>query len=327
MKHNELILFLITLFILIFFTNHSSSVEILRIKGSNTVLPVIDEATFRWQELKPDVTIEFSGPGSGAGFSALLDGTADIAPMSRPPKTTELAQATASGFNITQSIIGKDALIVVLNIQNPITSLSTENITDIYSGTIRDWTEFDSSISFADTKIKIIERDENSGTHDYFNAFFLNNKSVPSNELGSYYSQHTSTSKLFEIVQNEENAIGYGGLAYLTKNVKAINIDDIEPTVENTQNNKYPISRELFLVWDFATLSTTGKEFINYMFTPEGQYIVRIAGYVPITTAAASYTSISNISQSEISGETLAIGAVFLIIAKFAITKHRKRMN
>ena len=318
---NKLVFSLTVLFIFSSFGSYSSGKEVLRIKGSNTVLPVIEEATLRWQELRSDVIVEASGPGSGAGFSALLDGIADIAPMSRVPKENELSTAKSNGFNITQSVIGKDALIIVVHSNNPITSLSTKNISDIYSGIIRDWTEFDSSISFADTKIKVVERDENSGTHDYFNDFFLEGSSVPSNTLGSYYSQHTSTSKLFEIVKVEENAIGYGGLAYLTNKVRTVKVDNIEPTVENAKTDKYPVARELLLVWDSNTLSKVGKEFTDYMLTPEGQFVVNQAGYIPITTAASSYTSISN---TQLTGGLLLTSSVISMFFAIVII-NRKR--
>lgn len=270
----------------------------LSIIGSNTVFPIIAEAQARWGELHPEVQFATDGPGSGAGFDALLDGTADLAPMSRAPKASELQEALDAGQSIKQLTIARDALIVVLPPANPITDLTKDQVSGIFGGNITDWTEVDNSLDFSymmDTTIRVVERDQDSGTHDFFNEFFLGGGGVPASDLGANYAQYAGTGDLFSDVAENQNAIGYGGMAYLDNTIKAVSIDGVEANKVNAGDGTYSVTRPLFVVWDTNDEMNNPliKEFTDYLMSPEGQYIADSVGYVAIEPMATGYTQVA----------------------------------
>lgn len=280
----------------------------LSIIGSNTVFPIVAEAQARWGELHPDVQFSTEGPGSGAGFDALLDGTADIAPMSRAPKENELKEASDNGQDIEQLIVARDALIVVIPNENPINDLTQDQVSSIYNGSVRDWKDVipnddDSRFDYmADTTIRVVERDQDSGTHDFFNDFFIGGNEVPASDFGQYYAQYAGTGDLFSDVSENENAIGYGGLAYLDNSVKAVDIDRIEANKENAGDGSYPVTRPLFLVWDKndETENPLIKEFTDYIMSPEGQYIADSVGYIAVEPMTTGYTEVAGQEETPV---------------------------
>ena len=275
----------------------NAEVQTLRIKGSNTLFPIIESASLEWEDQYPDVTIEAAGPGSGAGMKLLLDGQTDIAPMSRAPKDSEIQAGVDKGMDIKSETVGLDALIIIVNKDNPVNDLTHDQIAGIFNGTIRKWSSIDPTVNLVKDEIKVIERDTNSGTHDYFNEFFLGEGSVPADKLGENYAQYASTSQLFENVASEVNAIGYGGLAYLDDTVKAVNVDGKTPSVETAKTGEYPVARPLYLVYDDKTLIDIGRTFIDYILSPEGQRLVLDVGYVNVKEAADPSASGANTSE------------------------------
>ncbi len=281
MKPNYLFLKLISLIIVSLLINQSVIADLsgtIDVTGSNTVYPIMNAAGARFQEIHPDVSISISGPGSGAGISALIDGITDLAPMSRAPKQAEIDDATSKGMKLNITTIAIDAIVIIINKDNPIVNLNSEDISAIYSGNKTQWADFGWNEGGS---IKVLERDENSGTHDYFNEEFLNGNEVDPTKVAEH-AQFASTKELFDTVATEKNTIGYGGLAYLSDDVKAVNVNNVAANKANAKDGSYSVSRPLFIVFDQNTVSTVAAAFVNFVLSPEGQAIVEQVGYVAI---------------------------------------------
>lgn len=273
--------------------------ETLVIEGSNTVYPIANLAAARFQEINPDITVTIGGAGSGVGIASLLNGQCDIADASRFPKDAEITIANTSGIEMIVHTVAKDGIIIIVHPDNPITQLTQQQITDIYNGTSTSWSDL--GITLAIDGIKVLERDENSGTHDYFNKVFLAKQEVDSSGLFAY-GQYSSTSQLFEIVATEVNAIGYGGLGYLDDTIKAVEVDDgtgtyVAPSVPTVRDGSYPISRPLYMITD-GTPTGLVKDFIDFVMSYEGQSIVFYTGYIPVGDYTEEYNPTEGISTS-----------------------------
>ncbi len=300
----------ILLLVMIFASSTAVAETKLSIVGSNTLFPIVEAVGARFQELNPDVTISVEGPGSGAGITALIDRQTDIAPMSREPKQEEVNEATAKGIELNITKVALDALIIVVNKENPIDSLTREQITGIYNGTYTNWAD----VGWASGgDIFVIERDENSGTHDFFNEFFLDGEEVdPAKVKG--HKQEASTSQLFRLVADQKNAIGYGGLAFFTDIVKKVKVDGVEGTIETAKDGSYPVARPLFYVFDEKTISDIGRQFVEYTLSPEGQYLVLDVGYVNVAEAAQTLSEVASIDNTPLNPLPLMAGIVFLAL-------------
>ncbi len=292
-----------------------SSTSTIKVVGSNTVFPIMEAAGARFNEMNPDVTVSIEGPGSGAGISALIDGQTDLAPMSRAPKNAEIEASKSKGIELNITTIALDALVVIVNKVNTINDLSIANITSIYSGNITNWSAFGGS-----GDITVIERDENSGTHDYFNDLFLGGNEVDPTAVYSH-KQEASTSTLFKLIAEDENAIGYGGLAYMDDTVKAVSIEGVEANKANAADGSYAIARPLFIVFDEKTVSSLARELVDYILGPEGQWIINDVGYVALFEMA---TGLSELELGENQVPGFEFIAAFSSIILITIYKRRK---
>jgi len=231
--------------------------------------------------------LRFSGPGSGAGIAALIDGTTDICQASRAIKTTEIDQAKTKGVIIYEIQVATDALSVVVNPANPINELTFAQLSAIYTNQITNWKELGGN----DAPIVVLSRDSNSGTFAYFLEDVIQMPGLPTADKTLQYGGKVlmlpSTEEGVSQVAGNANAIFYSGLGYVSDDVKTIavkktaNDASVKPTVDTALNNTYPISRPLFY---YTNGTPTGviKAYIDYCLSPEGQQEVLTAGFVPL---------------------------------------------
>jgi phosphate transport system substrate-binding protein len=284
----------------------------IRIHGSSTVFPIAEQASNRYHQLHPEVDFDIGGGGSGTGIAMLINGEADIADMSRLPKASEEADAIAEGVNITVHTVAKDGIAICVHNDNPLTGLSIANITDIYNGTVTSWAAFGITGLTSDN-IKVVERDENSGTHDFFNEFFLDSAEVPQAKVAAY-QQTGSHPETVTILQTENNAIGYLGLAYVDGSVNDVPVDGVAPSFNTVKDDSYPVARGLYMVTDGVPTGPVG-DFIDFIFSEEGQSIVYYVGYIPVGT-------LYNTTWTPIQDTPLPIiPALFAIVAAVAVTR------
>ncbi|MBC2714145.1 MAG: phosphate ABC transporter substrate-binding protein [Desulfobacteraceae bacterium] len=247
--------------------------ETLEIKGSTTVLPIAQKAAEAFMKIYPDVNVSVSGGGSGNGIKAIIDGTTDIADASRFIKDKEVALAVEKGVYPVPFGVAYDCIVPVVHLSNPIKNLTIDQLKDIYMGKIKNWKE----IGGSDKKIVVISRDTSSGTYEVWNKLVMKKERVFPGAL-----LQASNGAVAQAVAKNSYAVGYVGLSYLNKDLKALTVDGVKATAENAMTAAYPISRVLYMFTKGWPTGTTLK-FINFVMHPaKGQKIVAEAGYVPL---------------------------------------------
>ncbi|OFX80061.1 MAG: phosphate ABC transporter substrate-binding protein [Bacteroidetes bacterium GWE2_29_8] len=253
--------------------------ESLKIKGSDTCLPLTQKAAENYMKKNKEASIMVTGGGSGVGLAALLDGTTDVAMASRKMKMDEILQLKKTGNSEYKEItIANDAIAVIVNPSNKISKLTREQIEDIYTGKIDNWKDLGGD----DIKIIAYSRESSSGTYEFFKEHVLNKKN-----FGPSMLLMPATGAIVQSVSQTEGAIGYVGVAYIENSIKAllISYDNgqsyIEPTIENAKSKLYPISRPLYYYYLTKSESLV-KPFVDYLLSEEGQKIVVSEGYVPV---------------------------------------------
>jgi phosphate transport system substrate-binding protein len=250
----------------------------LKIKGSDTVLPLTQKEAEVYMKKYPGSSIMVTGGGSGVGLAALQSGTTDIAQSSRKMKMDEKMKLQDAGKAFTEKIIAYDALAVILHPSNKVTQLTREQLEAIYTGKITNWKE----VGGDDMPIVLYSRETSSGTYEFFREHVLNKKNFAPSAL-----LMPATGAIVQSVSQTKGAIGYVGLAYLESDIKAIKVSYdggktyVTPSVENAKNKTYPITRPLYYYY-LNSAEKVVKPFVDFVLSAEGQKIVAEIGFVPL---------------------------------------------
>lgn len=245
---------------------------VLKIKGSDTMLFLTSSLAKEFMKKNPSISIYVEGGGTKSGIEALAKGKIDICTASRNLKFDEIQVISDEFRSVGVTIlIAKDALSIYLNPKNPIEKLTLNDVRNIFTCKISNWKE----IGGNDKSIRVLNRSLNSGTYLYFKEHVLMNEDY-------CYDIETipTTEEIIKIVSQDEYAVGYGGIGYSDGIIHAA-INDVYPTEEDVRNEKYPLSRYLM----FITLTMPAdniKIFIDWVLSPEGQLIVKQAGFIPL---------------------------------------------
>jgi phosphate transport system substrate-binding protein len=254
-------------------------------KGSDTIVNLALAWAEFYQGEHPDVRISVTGGGSGTGIAALINGTVDIANASRQIKTEEIEEAQSNGVDPVEFVIARDAIAVIVNPENPVDKLTLQQISDMYSGKINNWSE----VGGEDRPIVRLSRETNSGTHVYFLETVLR---LGDKENKTLFSRDTlllpSSEGIIAEVRQNPNAIGYDGLGYVPPDLKMIAIakeaggEYVLPSIETVNNASYPIARDLYM-YTAGEPTGTVKIYLDWIITSdEAQDIVKELGFVPI---------------------------------------------
>lgn len=252
--------------------------------GSDTIVNLALAWAEAYQHVRPDVRISVSGGGSGTGLAALINGTADIANASRKIKDEERADAEKNGIQPVEIEIARDAIAVIVHPGNPVTQLTLQQISAIYSGQITNWRE----VGGEDRPIVRLSRESNSGTHVYFLEEVVrlgqkDNKTLFSPDTLLLPSSEGITAE----VRQNPNAIGYDGLGYVTPDVQTLAVarrpgdPAVKPSIESVNNGTYPIARPLFMYTPGEPAGEV-RQYLDWILGPAGQQIVGQLGFVPL---------------------------------------------
>jgi phosphate transport system substrate-binding protein len=248
------------------------------IKGSDTVLPLSQKEAEMYMKKNSGQSVTVIGGGSGVGIAALLDNTTDIAMSSRPLKMDERMKMQDAGRGFKETVVAYDALSVIVNPANKVSQLTREQLEGIFTGKIKNWKE----VGGEDMAIVAYSRESSSGTYEFFKEHVLNRKNYSSTVLNM-----PATGAIVQSVSQTKGAIGYIGLAYMTKEVKDVKVsydkgkNYVEATFANAKNKSYPIVRPLYYYYTNAKEKMV-KPFLDYVLSPEGQKIVEQIGYVSL---------------------------------------------
>ena len=265
--------------------NASPTIESIENKGSDTIVNLALAWAEGYQVEHPEVRISVTGGGSGTGIAALINNTVDIANASRQIKAKEVESAQANGSNPVEFVIARDAIAVIVHLDNPVDDLTLQQLSDIYSGKFNNWQD----VGGDNRPIVRLSRETNSGTHVYFLETVLRLGEKENNTLFSTNTLLLPSSEGISVeIRQNPNAIGYDGLGYVTEDMKVIavarNPDSpyVYPSAESVNNDTYPIARDLYMYTN-GEPSGAIADYLMWILSPESQQIVSALGFVPIS--------------------------------------------
>lgn len=240
----------------------------INIAGGTAHIPVMKEAAKAIMKHNNKIVITIAGGGSGVGVKQVGEGLVNIGNTGRALKDGEVKQ-----YGLISYPFAIDGVAVAVNPANPVKSLTSAQVQDIFSGKITNWKE----VGGKDAPIDLYTREDGSGTREVFVDILLKKGAILQNAVvvNSNGSMKTSIAK-------DANSIGYVGIGHVDKSVQAVNIDGVEPTQENAASGKYKVTRLLYM----NTKGTPDKltdTFIKYITdSSDGKKFIEKAGYIPL---------------------------------------------
>jgi len=272
---------------------------VIRVEGSDTMVNVAQAWAEEYHQTHPGISVQVLGGGSGVGIASLIDGNCDIADCSRKMKPPEIEKATTKqGQRPEECVAGLDALAVYAHKDNPLDSISIEELAEIFGegGEITEWRQLGvDPDSRRFTKIIRVNRQNSSGTYSYFREAVLYKKDRSGKEIKRDYKlgsiDQSGSKDVIALISSTPCAIGYSGMGYQAPGVKMLRISrrkgepGIAPTAANARAKdpprRYPITRPL-LMYTIGNPQGPVKEYIDWILSPDGQKVLEAIGYVPI---------------------------------------------
>lgn len=237
--------------------------------GSTSMSNVMNYLAEGFREVDGDITVTVEGGGSGAGVEAALNGTADIGLASRALDESETAQG------LVGTTLALDGIAIIVNGDNPVSDLTLEQIAQIYTGQITNW----SQLGGDDAQIALMGRESGSGTRDGF-------ESITDTEGECQYDQElTSTGAVIEAVRSNPQAIGYASLSEVEgqAGITAVTVGGVECSEATVLDGSYTIQRPFVLVTNSANqLSPSAQAFFDWATSTAANDLIVSAGAVPV---------------------------------------------
>lgn len=237
----------------------------LTLTGSTSMSDVGSALAEGFMSEHPDVTVSVGGNGSGEGPTAVIDGTAQIGMLSRDLKDSE------NPDSFDKYIIGFDGIAVIVNAENSVKDLTTEQIAQIFKGEITNWKD----VGGEDAIIQCIGREAASGTRGAFEEI------MDVEDVCVYAEEQNSTGVVKQSVSGNPNAIGYVSLSSVDESVIAVDLDGVAATVENVTSGSYTLQRPFVMIVKKGSSDVLANAFMDYVFSEAGQKIIGDDGVVP----------------------------------------------
>ena len=266
--------------------------------GSDTLNNLMTFWSEGFKASYPNVKIQVEGKGSGTAPVALTSGVAQVGPMSREMKATEISAFAAKfGHKPTRIAVAIDALAVFVHKDNPVAGLSLTQVDGIFSSTrkrggqdVLTWGALEQKGALAGKTISSFGRNSASGTYGYFKEVALKN-----GDYKDTIKEQPGSSSVVQGIAADVGAIGYSGIGYATSGVRALPLavdgtSFVEPNYANCLNGSYPLSRYLYVYVNKAPSRPMDKltsEFITFVLSKQGQEIVIKDGYFPLPADVA----------------------------------------
>lgn len=260
--------------------------------GSDTLNNLMTLWAEGFKKTYPNVNIQIEGKGSSTAPPALIEGTAQLGPMSREMKAEEIdAFEKKFGYKPTAVKLAIDALAIFAHKDNPLKGMSMEQVDSIFSSTrkkggddISDWGQLGLD-AWKGRAISLFGRNSASGTYGFFQEHALSK-----GDFKSSVKEQPGSSAVVQGIAGDQYALGYSGIGYKTSGVRALPIsvdggEAFEASYTNSLSGDYPMARFLLVYVNKkpgASLDTLTLEFIKYVLSKEGQMIVEKDGYYPM---------------------------------------------
>lgn len=267
--------------------------------GSDTLNNLMTFWAEGFKKAYPNVNIQIEGKGSATAPPALIEGTAQLGPMSREMKKEELdAFEKKFGYKPTEVKVAIDALAVFVHKDNPIKGLSMQQVDSIFSSTFKaggkDVAAWDQVglAPWAGKALSLYGRNSASGTYAYFKEVALKK-----GDFKSTVKEQPGSSAVVQGISADQYGIGYSGIGYVTSSVRALPLSEkpngklVEATYENCLSGDYPLARFLYIYINKkpgAPIDKLTGEFLKFVVSKEGQEIVVKDGYFPIPAEVAT---------------------------------------
>ena len=233
--------------------------------GSTSMEKVIGALSESYMAANKDVTVNYNPTGSGAGITAVQEGTCDIGLSSRALKDEEKAAG------LKETVLAYDGIAIIVHPDNPVSDLSIEQIAKLYTGEITNWKD----VGGSDAEVVLIGREAASGTRDGFESI------TGTKDKCQYRQELTSTGDVITAVSQNPDAIGYASLAAIKDSVKALSVDGVTPSETTVKDGSYPVQRPFVLVTvEGKALSAAAQSFFGYATSANAADIIAKAGAV-----------------------------------------------
>ena len=233
--------------------------------GSTSMEKVIGALSESYMAANKDVTVNYNPTGSGAGITAVQEGTCDIGLSSRALKDEEKAAG------LKETVLAYDGIAIIVHPDNPVSDLSIEQIAKLYTGEITNWKD----VGGSDAEVVLIGREAASGTRDGFESI------TGTKDKCQYRQELTSTGDVITAVSQNPDAIGYASLAAIKDSVKALSVDGVTPSETTVKDGSYQVQRPFMLVTvEGKALSAAAQSFFDYATSADAADIIAKAGAV-----------------------------------------------
>lgn len=266
--------------------------------GSDTLNNLMTLWAEGFKSQYPNIKIQIEGKGSATAPPALIEGTAQLGPMSRQMKGAEIdAFEKKYGYKPTEIKVAIDALAVFVHKDNPIKSLKIRQLDGIFSTTrkqggddVTKWGDIGLEGAWAAKPMSLFGRNSASGTYGFFKETALKG-----GDFKPSVKEQPGSSSVVQGVASDLSGIGYSGIGYATSGVKAVALESsngkvYDPSLENSLNGKYPLARYLYVYINKKPgqpLDTLQSEFLKFICSKSGQEVVVKDGYFPMPASIA----------------------------------------
>ncbi|MFN3580470.1 MAG: PstS family phosphate ABC transporter substrate-binding protein [Pseudomonas sp.] len=271
--------------------------------GSDTLNNLMTLWVEEFSKFYPNVNVQIQGAGSSTAPPAITEGTADLAPMSRAMRESEIQSfENRHGYAPYALPVAIDMLAVYVNKDNPIEGMSIPQVDAVFSATRRcghnedvtRWGQLGLTGAWANRDFTLYSRNAVSGTYGYFK-----DNALCGGDFKSSINEQPGSSSVVQGVTESINGIGYSGIGYMTSGVRAIPLSAenggelVEASADNAAAGTYPLARYLYVYVNKnpnQELSPNVREFIKMIYSKEGQGVVLRDGFVPLPNAIGQKT-------------------------------------
>lgn len=264
--------------------------------GSDTMNNLLTLWAEGFNRFYPNVKVQIEGKGSSTAPPALIAGTAQFGPMSRPMKASEIDEFEKKfGYKPTGIRVAIDGLAVFVNKDNPVSQLDLQQVDAIFSKNrscgasagVTTWGQLGLTGEWADKPISLYGRNSASGTYGYFKEHAL-----CKGDYKDTVKEQPGSASVVQGIEKDLYGIGYSGIGYKTSGVKALALAAkpggpfVGDDFENVMTGKYPLARFLYVYINRkpgTPLDPTVRQFLRYALSSEGQEVVVKDGYLPMT--------------------------------------------